>query len=138
MQQDLDVFALLTRPGTYMLGVFVYVVVLFIRRVVESINPSLKKQADANSPKITYLNNYARWWNEVVLYALPAFIGGGSAISQSEFFFAGIGDRGGKVVFGVVVGWFSGFLYKLLKKIIQQKAGVDLSPGDSVSPPGGA
>lgn len=137
MPQDLDIVDLLTRPGTYVLGVFIYVLVFFMRRVIEGIDPTLKKQADANSPKITYLNNRARWWNEVVLYAFPVLVGGGTALSKSEFFFAGIGDRGGKVIFGAVVGWFSSFLYKLLKKVIKQKVGVDLSPGDSGAPPSG-
>ena len=57
---------------------------------------------------------------------------------KSDFFFDGIGDKGGKVMFGGAVGWFSGFLYKLLRKILKQKAGIDITPsstGDSDAPP---
>ena len=67
--QDLDIVGLLTRPGTYVLGVFIWIVTFLMRRFIETINPQLKKQADANSPKVTYLTTGARWWNEVILYA---------------------------------------------------------------------
>ena len=128
MPQELDIVALLTRPGTYVLGVAIFIVTFFMRRVIEGINPSLKKQADANAKAVTYLTTYARWWNEVVLYALPVMIGMISAWMKSDFFFAGLDDRGAKVLFGAVVGWFASFLYKLLRKVIKQKLGLDIVP----------
>lgn len=138
--QDLDIVGLLTRPGTYVLGLFVFILTFFTRKVIEGINPSLKKAADENSPKFTYLTTAARWWNEVVLYALPVVYGMASALLKSDFFFADIGDRGGKIAFGGVVGWFASFLYKLLRKVIKQKLGVDIVPtpatGNSDAPPG--
>lgn len=140
MPQDLDIVSLLTRPGTYVLGVAIFIVTFFMRKVIESINPSLKKVADANEPNVTYLTKASRWWNEVVLYAIPVVVGMAFAFLKSDFFFADIGERGGKIVFGGVVGWFASFLYKALRKVIKQRLGIDIVPdpnaGDSVSPPG--
>ena len=83
MMSAMDILDLLTRPGTYVLGIAVYVLTFFTRKVVELMWPRLKKQADANSPDITYLTTLARWWNEVVLYAIPVAFGAGSSLSAS-------------------------------------------------------
>jgi len=139
--QDLDIVGLLTRPGTYVLGVALFAAVFMIRRIAETAFPKLKKQADANAPKTTYLTAFARWWNEVILYFLPVALGLGCGFIKSDFFFAGIGDKGGRLIFGAMVGWFSSFLYKLLRKVVKQKMGIDLVPdsgtGDIDTPAGG-
>lgn len=131
--QDLDIVGLFTRPGTYILGVGIFIVVFMLRRIVESAWPKLKKQADANDPKTTYLTTMSRWWNEVILYLLPVILGAFCGLIKSDFLFAGIGDKGGKVIFGAVIGWFASFLYKLLRKVIKQKTGVDIIPDVSAS-----
>lgn len=125
---DLDVVDLFTRPGTYVLGVGIFITVFMIRKIIESIWPRLKKQVDANNPKITYLTSIARWWNEVILYFLPVMIGIFCGFIRSDFLFSGIGDKGGKLIFGAVIGWFASFIYKLLRKVIKQKLGVDITP----------
>lgn len=124
--QELDIGGLLTRPGTYVLGVVVYVIIFLLRRIVESVWPSLKKQVDANTPGITYLTSMSRWWNEVILYFLPVIVGSAFGMVKSDFFFAGIVDRSGRILFGLVVGWFSSFLYKVLRKIIKVRTGLDI------------
>lgn len=128
MAQDLDIVGLLTRPGTYVLAIFIYVAVLMLRRLVENVQPKWKKQADANDPRTTYLTRGSRWWNEVILYFLPVALGTLSGLIKSEFFFAGIGDKGGRLIFGAMVGWFSGFLYKCLCKVVKQRLGVEVTP----------
>lgn len=125
--QDLDIIALLTRPGTYVLAVAIFIVTFFIRRALETLFPNLKKQHDENSPKITYLTSMARWWNVVILPAVPVTIGALLAFSHSSFFYDGIGDKGGRFAFSAGVGWFSGFLYQGLKHLIQQKMGLTIS-----------
>lgn len=124
----MDILDLLTRSGTYVLGLVVFILTFFTRRVVELIWPSLKKQADANSKLPTYLTGASRWWNEVVLYVIPVVYGMTSAVFKSEFLFDGI-DGGAKMMYGAVVGWFSGFLYKALKKAISSKVGVSQDDG---------
>lgn len=119
----MDILELLTRPGTYVLGIAVYVLTFFTRKIVEITWPSLKKQADANSPDITYLNQASRWWNEVVLYAVPVVYGAASCASASQFLFEGI-DGGAKFMYGAGVGWFSSFLYKALRKAIASRVNV--------------
>lgn len=125
----MDILDLLTRSGTYVLAVAVFVLTFFTRKVVELVWPSLKKQADANSASLSYLTPLSRWWNEVILYALPVVFGALFAMSESEFLFEGI-DGGAKVLYGCGVGWFSGFLYKALKKAVASKVNVDELPGD--------
>lgn len=134
--QDLDIIALLTRPGTYVLAVAIFIATLFVRRVVENIWPSLKKQHDENSSKVTYLTQPARWWNTVILAALPVLFGAlAGLLIKSDFFFDGIGDKGGRLAFGGGAGWFSGVLYALLKKLLKQRFGLEVSAGDSDAPP---
>jgi hypothetical protein len=125
----MDILDLLTRSGTYVLAVAVFVCTFFVRKIVELVWPSLKKQADANSAAPSYLTPLSRWWNEVILYALPVVFGALSAVADSEFLFEGI-DGGAKVLYGCGVGWFSGFLYKALKKAVANKVNVDELPGD--------
>jgi len=127
--QDLDIVALLTRPGTYVLAVIIFVATLFVRRSFENVWPTLKKQHDENSPKITYLTAMSRWWNTVLLPALPVAFGALSTLLRSDFFFDGIGDKGGRIAFGGCVGWFAGFIYQALKRAFKQKMGIDINPG---------
>jgi hypothetical protein len=113
----MDILDLLLRPGTYVLGIVVYVATFLTRRGVEITWPSLKKQADANSPDITYLTQMSRWWNEVILYAVPVVFGGLASLVPSQFLFDAF-DTGAKSMYGMGVGWFSSFLYKALKKAV--------------------
>lgn len=138
---NIDAIQLFTRPGTYVLGIFIFIITFFVRRITEAVWPSLQKQADENDPRITYLTHMARWWNEVILFALPCFFGMLSGFMRSDFFFSGIDDVGARLMFGSVVGWFASFLYKVLRKVISQRLGVDIVPEASTrvdEPPGGA
>ena len=81
------------------------------------------------TPNITYLTAMARWWNTVLLPALPVAFGALSTLLQSNFFFDGIGDKGGRIAFGGCVGWFAGFIYQALKRAFKQKMGIDINPG---------
>lgn len=117
------------RPGTFAVAVAVVVFTFFIRRVVETVRPELKKQADANAKEITYLTPLARWWNTVILYAIPVVLGAGTALIGSDFIHGDIKDVGGRLLFQGGVGWFASFMYKILRKLILQKTGVDIQPG---------
>lgn len=125
---DMDILDLLLRPGTYVLGIAIYVVTRLTRRGVELKWPSLKKQADANDPALSYLTPMSRWWNEVILYAVPVVLGGLASLVPSQFLFEGF-DGAAKSMYGAGVGWFSGFLYKALKKAVLSR----LPAGDAVS-----
>lgn len=116
----MDILDLLTRSGTYILAVAVFVLTFFTRKLVELSWPTLKKQADANSPNVTYLTSGSRWWNEVILYAVPVVYGALTAFSSSPTLYGGL-DGSAKVMFGAGVGWFSSFLYKGLKRAIAGK-----------------
>ncbi len=133
--EDLDVGSLFTRPGTYVLGLFIWIFTLFTRRLVENIAPWLKKQADANSPKITYATAGARWWNEVILYAIPVVYGCLAGFMKNDFLFGPVAGLGARIMFGGVTGYFSGFLYKIIRKVIHKKLGIDVEPGTHSSAP---
>jgi hypothetical protein len=99
-----------------------------IRRIVETAVPSAKKQADANHPNKSYLTTFARWWNECVLYSIPPAIGMIVSMCYPQDL-----KTSGKLVLGALVGFFSSFVYKIVKKVISKKFDVNL--GDSNSPP---
>jgi mannose/fructose/N-acetylgalactosamine-specific phosphotransferase system component IIC len=118
----------LLRPGTFAVAVAVVVVTFFLRRIVETLWPTLKKQAPETAPEVTYLSNVAMWWNTVVLYAVPVLLGVLIGLINSDFLHGDIKDVGGRILFQAGVGWFAGFLYKILRKIILKKTGVDIQP----------
>lgn len=124
----MDIVALFTGPGPYVLGIGIFILTFFTRRVVELGYPKLRKQADANLPKITYLTPLSRWWNEFLLYLIPVVYGCLAGLSSSEFLFTGIPDPFAKILFGGGVGWFASTLYKLVRRLMIQKAGLDPLP----------
>jgi Na+/H+ antiporter NhaD/arsenite permease-like protein len=113
------------RPGTFTVAVAVVVLTFFIRRVVETIKPDLKN-------KEPYKTQLAKWWNSVILYAIPVVLGACTAFISSDFIHGDIKDLGGRLLFQGGVGWFASFMYKVLRKIILKKTGVDIRPGDIV------
>lgn len=125
--------------GALMLGLVSFIGTFLVRRVAETAIPGLRKKADANAAGLTYGSTAARWWNEVVLYALPAIVGAVVGLGNASYIFADmkIDTLGGRVLCGVVMGFFSGFVYKVIAKGARRVTGVDLTPerGGSVSPP---
>lgn len=112
--------------GTLVLACAVFILTFFVRRIVETAVPSVKKQADENAKAVTYKTTFARWWNSVILYAIPVVIGSLIGLVNISFIFTGdIKTISGRMIFGGVVGWFSSFLYKVVRKMIIKKTGVD-------------
>lgn len=118
------------RAGTFAVGVAVFVVTWFVRKVVETVWPTLKKNADENAKEFTYATPMARWWNTIILYAIPVTLGALAGLIPSDFLFGDVKDLGGRILFGAGVGWFASFLYKILRKVILKKTGVDIQPGE--------
>ena len=120
----------LLSTGAMILGMLTFIGTFLLRRIVETAVPSAKKKADANEAGITYMTGFSRWWNEVILYALPAIVGACIGIANIEMIFTEVGfnSLSGRVVFGGVVGFFSGFIYKVVRKILKKTTGVDFAP----------
>lgn len=131
-----DVVSRLLSYDTIIIMVCAVVFTFFIRRIVELRFPKLKKQVHENAPGLTYLTPMAEWWNTVILYAIPVILGGALSMALKEI----ESDVAvhwrmylGSALHGVVVGWASGFGYKVLAKTAKAKTGVEL-PGVSVYP----
>jgi mannose/fructose/N-acetylgalactosamine-specific phosphotransferase system component IIC len=122
-------------PGTAVLALSVVIVTFFLRRIVETALPSVKKQADENDPSITYLTLFSRWWNQVFLYAIPVVVGSALGFANVPYLFSieELTTTGSRVLFGGVIGWLSTYLYKVLRMALKSRTGVDL-PGESVPP----
>jgi hypothetical protein len=119
--------------GTMVFAVSIVIVTFFVRRIVETAWPVLRKQADENDPAITYSSSAARWYQTVVLYAIPVVAGGLIGLIKIPYFFPEtVQTAGGRLFFGGVVGWFSSAVYKVVKRMLA-KRGVDL-PGGSLAP----
>ena len=123
------------QPGTLALAVAVFILTFLIRRVVETAVPTLKKQSDENHPKVTYATGFARWYQQVILYAIPVAVGTCLGALQIQYVTPSeVSTVGGGMVFGAVVGWFSSFLYKIVRRALVQKAGVDVDIKDPIDP----
>ena len=107
---------------TLIFGLACWILTFFTRRVVETAVPSLKKGTDANQAGVTYKTTFARWWHEVILYAVPVVWGGLSASLATMYPFpAGLTSFSARLLFGIVIGFFSGFIYKIFKKVVLKK-----------------
>lgn len=117
--------------GTLYLAAIVVIVTFFIRRVVEEALPWLKKVADESDPKPIYKNKLSEWWNAVILYLLPVATGATGAACFPSYFASGKAaeSTGNAIMFGMVIGWCSSFLYKVIRKGLKKKTGIDLTPG---------
>lgn len=121
--------------GSAILALSVVIVTFFVRRVVETAVPSLKKMADENDPSLTYAHLGARWWNQLVIYLLPVVTG--SAITAANVPFLvmpGMTALSTRIFFGAVVGWFSSVIYKAVRMAIKTRTGVDINPTASIVP----
>lgn len=120
-----EAIAQLTSKGAVVLAVVVYIAVSLVRRLIETQWPALKQKAAEDDAEVTYGNAAARWYNKVFLYFLPPIMGGCSGLFDIPFVFGeDIKETTGRVFFGIVVGWFSSMLYKLLTGGLSKQTGV--------------
>ncbi len=113
--------------GSLVLAMVIVIATFMIRKIVETAVPTIKKKADENSPAITYETPLARWWDQVILHLIPEVIGAGIGFFPSTFLFGEqIQTMGSRMLYGVVIAWFSGATYKILRKTLAAKAGIEL------------
>lgn len=108
-------------------GTACYVLTFITRKIVETAKPDLKKQADANSKKITYLSAGARWWNDVILYTLAPTFGAALALGLKDTDYFPDEFKGGTLVAlmaGVCVGFTCGWFFKIFKKLLTRATGM--------------
>lgn len=121
--------------GAILLAIGVVVGTHIVRRIVETAAPSIKKKADVNTPSITYPTSMSRWWHNVILEVLPVALGILISVMDVPFFINGnLTTVTEKIFFGGAVGWMSTLNYKIFRRLIKKKTGVDLT--DSYHPPG--
>lgn len=119
---------------TLVFGLACYILTFFTRRIVETEWPILRKKADENSPNMTYATTFSRWWNQVLLYIIPVFWGCLTAALAKQYPFpVGMQTLSGRLFFGVVIGFFSSFLYKIVRRTLAAKLGI--ADTSSISPP---
>lgn len=119
-----DAFSQLWHTGSLVYGVAVIIITFFIRKLVEAGVPSVRKKADENEKGVTYATTFSRYWNQVILYALPPAVGALIALLDVSYLYGDSGptELAGRVFNGIVIGGCSAMVYKALKK-----RGVDLS-----------
>jgi len=128
-----DLMKMIFRPGTLVLAIAIYASTHIFRRIVETARPGLKRQATEMDKAAMYGSKMAMWWNEVVLYAMPVIAGAGFAFWPSEFLFGAELATKDRAMLACGVGWFSGTVYKAIRKALMAKAGLP-DTGDSMVP----
>ena len=140
-----ELISLVLRPGTFAIAVAVVILTFFTKRIVEIALPQWKaKKVLSDTPSAdskemmkahTYSTKPALWWNEVILYAVPVTFGALLGLMDSKFMHGSAnGELGARIMWSSGVGWFSSFFYKVLRKVLLQKTGVDIKPGGSIAP----
>lgn len=131
-----DLLGMIFRPGTLVLAVVIYASTHILRRVVETARPDLRRQATEMDKAAMYGSRLAMWWNEVVLYTLPVIVGALFAMKPSPFLFGEELPTKDRALLACGVGWFSGTVYKAIRKALLAKAGLP-DTGDSTPPSAG-
>jgi len=122
-------FSTFWHAGTAILGVLVVIAVTLLRKALETAVPKLKQKADEDAKEVTYGNGWARWYNKVFLYFIPVIFGGLAGLVDAPTLFGEIKTMSGRILFGIVIGWFSRDLYKFVRAAISsfaKKSGVDM------------
>ncbi len=116
---------------TFFLAVSINILMLVLRRVVQLWLPTLAPE----TPR-TLAQNV---WERVILPTLPAALGAVFCLLVPESSFAYpavVVGRMSRVLYGVGTGWFSSYLYVVLKFLLKKEWGIDVAlPGESVKPP---
>jgi len=123
-------YSQLLDKGSVITAILVVILTFFVRRIVETAVPSAKGKETPKGP--VYETRFAVWWNSVILYGIPVVLGSGVAVLGKWVPYllpAGVTTMGGAILWGAVVGWFSSFLYKVFRKLLKDKTGIDPIPG---------
>lgn len=119
---------LLYRETIY-LAFIVVIGTFFIRRIVETAVPSCRDKANGKLGS-EYQTKFGLWWNSVVLYSIPVILGAFVAwVAFGTYTPENIKSSSSALVWGAVIGWCSSFIYKVVRKFLKKKTGVDLTPG---------
>lgn len=127
---------LLTLIGLASLAVMVVVAVGLTRKVLTFFLPVLvpvrSLSADKRTQVTTYLNKWARFYNELFLYVLPYLWAALFAMVKSEFIYGKIATYSGRLFLAFLVATFSATIFKAAKKSIPKSFGVDVAAVDDV------
>lgn len=115
-----DLVSLLLTYRAGLLCLCVVILTFFVRRIVETAVPSLK------GAKAPYQSRLAAWWGEVLLPLVPILVGVGLALGVSEL--APETRTGVKSIYGLILGWSSSVVYKVVSQALKAKTGVELPP----------
>jgi len=107
-----------------MLSTAIIAITYLTRVTVEHIWPSLAKQSDENSIEQTYASNAARWWNQVVLYLIPQWVGFAFCFLPSTLIFPEtVSIFRDRMIYSIVIAWLSQTIYKIFKKTLSPGTG---------------
>lgn len=112
---------------TVILMIAVVIGTFFVRRVIETAFPKVKQAAPETAAGVTYTNRAAVWWNQVALYFIPVLMGAAMAFLFKDLVALDtFNSKAGLALYGALAGWFSSTGYKVVRKLVQTKTGVDL------------
>jgi hypothetical protein len=121
---------------TVILMVAVVIGTFFIRRIVETAFPVVKQAAPETASAQTYTNHWAVWWNQVILYLIPVLLGIGLSFGIKDLVaLEGFATKGGIALYGGISGWFSATGYKILRRVVKTRTGIDLPDGSNPAVP---
>jgi hypothetical protein len=123
-----DITTIIFGWHTIGIALVAYICTAVTRRIVETRWPGLKKQADELSASVTYGSNFAKWYQQVILYLMPLVYGGAAGVCAKFYPWpSGVHNWVSRMVLGIICGFFSGYAYKLIARLIGQKVGLDVS-----------
>lgn len=123
---DSDIFKDFVTTAAVVLLIGCYGLTWILRRGIETAAPSLRPVKKEGSE--IYKNKLSYWWNSFILYLIPPAVGLGLGAGLYKHFVwpTTFKTLQGVMFFGMVCGWLSGLLFKLLIRVfIKRLTGED-------------
>jgi hypothetical protein len=105
----------------------IFVVSLLVRRLLEAILPTLRKDTPLTKAQLV--------WENFFLPSIPVFTGVALALIIRSFPYPKLLESiGSKILFGAVCGFFSSWSYRIVRSLVGKKYSIELPDTHDMAP----
>lgn len=123
-----DIVAQIATVQSGVMVLAIIAITAIIRRIVETLVPSLTMKAAENDAGKSYENRGAELWNKLGLYLVPVVIGIALAFGHTDLQVGeGVASSGDRILYGLLLGYFSRDIFKAFRQAFKRKFDVEIA-----------